>query len=368
MKRELTERTKIKRSYEKMLQRSSEWYGIRSLLGYSNWAWFFAILGARESGKSYSVMEFFVHEYKLKGIPFTWLRLNEASMKKMLSNNAKKLVDADIFRRYDLHLKVKGNSVFNQFLNEDGEVIKEELMCKILALSTFANDKGVALFDKDFLKTLTPRGYKQWYHICLDEFQLEKTQRSQGDICYQFVQQMENLLRSTKERIRIFLIGNTLEESSDIMTMFNFIPEEFGRYKLKSKRCVIDYLPNTEKYMKRRKGTVGDILSGDASNYTNKIDFDKSLISKKRLHHPQYIIIFDKLTKFTVWNDDIVAAYNGETVDTLIAMRAYQDVNFNQKQRDQMIAKFDARGFLYHNLITNKRFQKEMQVLKPRKQ
>lgn len=35
--------------------RQSEWYGIRSLLGYSN-AMMFILLGARESGKSYSVM------------------------------------------------------------------------------------------------------------------------------------------------------------------------------------------------------------------------------------------------------------------------------------------------------------------------
>ena len=57
---------------------------------------------------------------------------------------------------------------------------------------------------KDFLKN-NPQMY---YHICLDEFQLEKTQRSQGDICYQFVNQLENIVRSTKERMRIFLIGN----------------------------------------------------------------------------------------------------------------------------------------------------------------
>lgn len=360
---ELKERTKINRSLAKMAQRSSEWYGIRSLLGFSNWAWFYAILGARESGKSYAVMEFFVHEFKTKGIQFTWLRLNEASMKKMLSNNAEKLVDADIARRYGLNLKVKGNSVFD--VREDGSEI---LMCKVLALSTFANDKGVALFDKDFLKSLTSEGYRNWYHICLDEFQLEKTQRSQGDIRYQFIQQMENLLRSTKERMRIFLIGNTLEEASDILTMFNFIPEKFGRYKLKSKRAVIDYLPLTEKYKERRKGTVGDILAGNASNYTNQIDFDRKLITKQRLIKPTAIIAFDKQTKFTVWDGEVINRWNGEKIKNVIAMRPYQDALFDQKLRDQIILMFDNRAFKYHNLITNKTFQQELKELKPRKQ
>lgn len=208
----------------------------------------------------------------------------------MLANNAEKLIDADIYRKYDLDLKVKGNTVFDH----------GEKMATVLALSTFANDKGVAMFDKDFLKQLAPNGHQMYYHICLDEFQLEKTQRQQGDICYQFVQQMENLVRSTKERMRIFLVGNTLEECSDIMSMFNFIPEEFGRYKLKSKKCYIDYMEPTDAYKKRRKGTVGDILAGDCSNFTNKVDTDRSLITKTRLIRPTRIIVFDKVTKFTV--------------------------------------------------------------------
>lgn len=146
-----------------------------------------------------------------------------------------------------------------------------------------------------------------YYHICLDEFQLEKTQRSQGDICYQFVNQLENLVRSTKERMRIFLIGNTLEECSDILTMFNFIPEQFGRYKLKSKRCVIDYMPNSEQYKARRKGSVSDILTPQASNFTNEISFDKSLVTQQRLVKPTAIIHFSKTVKFTVWDSNVVA-------------------------------------------------------------
>ena len=39
--------------------RESEWYGIRGMLSYQ-WAIFYCLLGAREAGKSYSVMEFFV--------------------------------------------------------------------------------------------------------------------------------------------------------------------------------------------------------------------------------------------------------------------------------------------------------------------
>ena len=36
--------------------------------------------------------------------------------------------------------------------------------------------------------------------------------------------------------------------------------------------------------------------------------------------------------------------------------------------RDKIIQIFDTRGFYYKNLISNKKFQKEISILKPRKQ
>ena len=83
-------------------------------------------------------MDYFVYEWKTKHKPFTWLRLTEASQKKLLNNNAAQFVDADIARRFDLHLTVKGNQVF-----DNGEP-----MAKILALSTFSSDTA----------TVTPAG------------------------------------------------------------------------------------------------------------------------------------------------------------------------------------------------------------------
>ena len=63
-------------------------------------------------GKSYAVMDYFVYEWKTKHKPFTWLRLTEASQKKLLNNNAAQFVDADIARRFDLQLTVKRKSGF----------------------------------------------------------------------------------------------------------------------------------------------------------------------------------------------------------------------------------------------------------------
>lgn len=325
---------------------NKEWYSCRSLFG-NTWAYFFILLGAREAGKSYDVMRRFLKDWKEEGKPFTWLRLTEASQKKMLSNKADKLIDADLRRKFDLDLTVKGIQVFDH----------GKPMCKVLALSTFYNDKGVALYDNE---------YDLGYNICLDEMNREMNERKTFDITYAFVNQMENLVRSTKEKLRIVLIGNTLEEASDILCCFNFVPEEFGRYYVRKKKCVIDYIPPSLKYLQRRKGTVADLLTPDSSTFTNQIDTDKSLLNKGRLTKPQYVVMFNKEAKFTVWDNNTVADYNGEQVK-VIPMRPYLDAVFNTEARDIIMQMFDTRSFLFRNLLTQKKFKKELELLRPRK-
>lgn len=323
-----------------------EWYSCRSIFG-NTWAAFFILLGAREAGKSYDVMRRFLKDWKEKNKPFTWLRLTEASQKKMLSNKADKLVDPDLRRKFDLDLTVKGCQVFDH----------GKPMCKVLALSTFYNDKGVALFDNE---------YDLGYNICLDEMNREMNEKKTFDITYAFVNQMENLVRSTKDKLRIVLIGNTLEEAGDILCCFDFVPEEFGRYYIRKKRAVLDYIPPSEKYLRRRAGTIADLLTPNSSTFTNKIEIDKSLLNKGRLHKPQYVIMFDKETKFTVWDNNTITDFNGEKVRVL-PMRPYLDALFNVEARDMVIALFDTRSYLFRNLLIQKKFKKALELLKPRK-
>ena len=329
---------------KEMLNR--EWASIRSLFG-NTWAFFYVLLGAREAGKSYAVMKYFIYQWKTKGKPFTWLRLTEASQRKLLCNDAEKFVDADIRRSFDLDLKVKGIQVYDH----------GKPMAKILALSTFYNDKGVALFDNE---------YDLGYNICLDEMNREKCEKNNFDITYAFVNQMENLVRSTKEKLRIVLIGNTLEEASDIMCCFNFIPEKFGRYKVRKKKCVIDYIPPSDKYLKRRTGSVADILAGDQSTFTNKIDVDKTLIYKGRLHKPTYVIKFTDTEYYTVWDGKVVTKWQHERVN-IIAMRPYMDVVFDTERRDLVYNLFHTRCYYFRDLITQKKMKKALSLLKPTK-
>lgn len=186
------------------------------------------MLGSRETGKSYAVTDYFCHMYKTKGIPFIWLRLTDRATQKLLVNNAEKLVDPDLRRRYNLNLKTKGNNVYDvqeeEYETKKGEIKKREvsrkLFARVYAISTFYNDKG-SIYDNEFLK-MDPNNQ---YLVAIDEFEREKGEKNTFDITYSIVNQLENLLRSTKERTKVFFIGNTLESASDILCAFNFIPE-----------------------------------------------------------------------------------------------------------------------------------------------
>ena len=357
---------KLEKKKEKL---NHEWYSLRSLLGYS-WALFLMLLGGREIGKSYAVTDKFCNQWRKYGRPFYWLRLTDTSQQKLLKNNAEKLIDPDLRRKYKLDLFVRGDGVYEVIerakpepQHPRGKILKTKLMARVLALSTFYNDKGSGLFDKDFLDD--PNMY---YNICLDEMNREQNEKKSFDILYAFTNQLENLVRSTKTRVRVICIGNTLEEASDILCAFNFLPEQFGRYKLKKKRCVIDYIAPSEAYKARRAGTIADILMPTASTFTNEIKTDSTLVYKGRLSKPSAIIKFarGKESWFTVWDGKCIAQYNGEK-GTIIAMRPYIDELFSAELRDSMIKMFDTRSFLFKNLITFKMFQKSLEILKPRK-
>lgn len=339
-----------------------EYYSLRSILGYS-WAIFYFLIGGREAGKSYAVTKFFINQWKKYGRPFYWLRLTKDSKDKLLVNNGEKLIDADIKRFYGLDIDVQGDNVYDVIKRgKDGKIKEKKLMARVLALSTFYGDKGSALFDKDFLND--PNMY---YNICLDEMNREVgVEKNTFDILYAFTNQLENLVRSTKQRIRVICIGNLLEEASDILCAFNFLPEEFGRYKLKKKRAIVEYIEPTVKYLERRKGTIADILMPTASTFTNKIQTDETLVYKGRLTRANCIIKFRRDVSFSVWDRGVIAEYNGEHAP-VIAMRPYLDENFRQDLRNQVFETFDGRAYLFKNLVTFKRFQKELALLRPKR-
>ena len=338
---------------------------LRPLLGNFNWAEFLFLIGGAQAGKSYAITDFFVNQFINKGTTFTWLRLKENQCKKLLQNNAEKLVDPDIRRRYNLDLVTSGTNVYHVTKRSEPDkngktkILEKKLMARVLALSTFYGDKGSGLYDKT---------YDGWYNIGIDEMQPEKGEKRTFDVVYAFVRQMENLVRNSKCKVRVIGACNLLEEASDILCCFNFIPEEFGTYKIKSKRCVINYIKPTKAYKEMRKGSIADMLLPNASMYSNRMDNDYSLIDKRQLLTPNYVIKFgkDRDKWFTVWNNNIIAKYNGEH-KPVIPMKPYLDEAYNRDMVKQVIDEFDTRCYHFRNYITFKQFQSQLELLRPTK-
>ena len=129
---------------------------------------------------------------------------------------------------------------------------------------------------------------------------------------------------------------------------------------------IINHGLSGEKYKERRKGTIADLLTPESSTFTNEIAADKSLLFKGRLVKPSYVVMFDKETKFTIWDGNIVAEYNGEHCQ-VVPMRPYLDKIFNPEARDLVFNLFDSRSLLFRNLLVQKKFKKSLELLKPRK-
>ena len=330
----------------------ARFYNLSSILG-NDWAIFYCLIGGRMTGKSYSITDFLCKQKRRLGdnVRNYWMRISETSTKALLANKAKKLIDPDLVRKYDLELSTKGMEVFNR---------GKEFM-EVIPLSQFGKLKGVGFYDKDF---------KGWYNIVLDEFQLEEGEkRTSFDILYNFIGMCENIARTTKNRIRVFLVGNTLQEASSILKAFNFLPEKFGRFKLKSKRCVIDNLEPTEEYLEDRKGSIADILGGgNMSNYTNALTKDLKLLDKGRVTYPQAIIKFSKDTNmwFTLWDRGVVKRYNNESLplSTDFAMKPYLNTFYSKERVQTIIDMFNARALKFDTLITQAYFTDSMKTIK----
>ena len=347
------EEEKINKSKQKKneLYQNKQWYTIRSLLG-NQWANWFVMIGARERGKTFTVQDyvlncFFNPKSKLYHVPFYWMRLNDIAIKNMTMNNGAKMFEPLLVRKYGLEdIKVRGDTVF----------INGIKLCYVFGLSVAYNNKGSALFDAHDFKGA---------NIIVDEVALEKGQRRTFDVCYNLKMQIENIVRSERTNVKVFMMLNNTEECPEILAMFGFVPIEFGVYKLKRKHCVIDYIANNAAYEKRRSKALANEIDTGTGNFTNKFVKDLSLLYKGRLNHPQYIVKYSKDMGdwFTVWDGNVICPYNGEKKPS-VAMKRYIDDTFIPSLRDNVIEQEDVRAFKYKDILTQSLWRKNMEIIK----
>lgn len=339
-----------------------EWYKVNSLFG-NTWAQLFVILGGRQTGKSYELQEFIIRQFLKKRRLFVWMRLSKISVDKMLANNCDQLFDPDLVRKYNLDLvRSKQNVYLVTKRDEKGKIVKKRLMGRVLAISEMSKEKGVAFYDKD---------YDGWINVIVDEFVREKDEKKTFDVTYNLANSLENILRNRSEKMRVVLIGNMCGEIAEVLGSLNFLPQEFGRYKLKRKRAVIDYLPATDAYKEMRKGAIANLLLGDETgNFNNKSNRTWNRIYTRGVGNlkPKSIIKFsrDQGDWFTVYEKNVIRKWKGEKCKEVISMRPYIDEVFIPELRDSVFSLFDAKGLWFNDIVSATLFEARLADLKPR--
>lgn len=343
-------------------KQSYEWYRLNSLFG-NTWAQLFVIIGGRQSGKSYALEEFIIKQYLKKGRRFFWMRLSKVSVDKMLANNCDKLFDPDLVRKYNLDLVRSKQNVY-QVLKRDekGKVLKKKLMGQVLALSEMAKEKGVAFFDLE---------YDGWVNVVVDEFVREKNEKKTFDVAYNLANSLENILRNKSSKMRVVLIGNMCGEIAEVLGNLNFLPQEYGRYKLKRKRAIIDYLPVTDAYKEMRKGAIANLILGDESgNFNNRSNRNYDRISSTGIKglKPKVLIKFSRDTNdwFVSYEKNVIRKWHGEKCKQVVSMRPYIDETFVPDLRDDIFSLYDAKALWFSDIVSATLFETRLSDLRPR--
>lgn len=145
------------------------------------------------------------------------------------------------------------------------------------------------------------------------------------------------------------------------------IHDKYAKYDF-GMRAVIEYIPNTDKYNNRRKGTAAAIIAGDDSNFTNSQDKPNVPLYKGKLIRPTALVKFtpDKSTWFVIWDNKTIARYNNNKIKNIITMRPLADptVPYFEERAMAVLEQFDYRVFNYRDLVTYKLFVNQLTKFK----
>lgn len=358
-------------------QKLGLYYTLRSALGI-NWAYWYWLIGARGRGKSFSVVDTiasYCQRYGQENVKTYYFRISDLSVKAMLANKGRKTVDAIIQRKYKMELSTNASTLFNH---------GKPFIDFYALVSAAKTGKGVAEYDPDFLNKRpidpkTGKPVKRFIFIVIDEFMIAEglEKKSIGNPVEQFKIFVENILRDQEridyKAVMVFGCANSVSECNDFLAqLVGFIPQSLGRFRLKRKHTIVDNIVNSEAYEKKRRNAISaDIMNLDEdSNYTNQMKRDWETIMKKghRLIRVTALLKFTKDTKhwFCEYDGKYIRRYKGETVkkDLHIAMRRYLDTTYNAEMLKNVFERYDARDYMYTDMISQATFTAELKEIK----
>lgn len=192
--------------------------------------------------------------------------------KALLENKAAQLFKPELLLRHGIStIEVRGSNV----------ILNGKLAGAVLSLAKQADIKGLALdstitkdmdaLNPELAKTLKNKAFGNIKSIIFDEINREVTERKMFEIPRAFVNFIESIARLKKD-IVCYMMGNTIDDTSEILDLFGYNPKEFGFYKIRKRHCLIEYLEDSDKWKEARLNSMAGVLMDqiDSGSFTNK--------------------------------------------------------------------------------------------------
>lgn len=338
----------------------------------------FIYTAVRGIGKSVISVETAIilkRKYGYENVKCFYFRLTDQSIKAMLANKASKAIDPYLVGKYNLDITCKNNVVYDH-----GKPLIEFYPL----VSAGSKGKGVNLYDCNFFNKKDKNGkrIKTFVVTIWDEFMFAEgiEKRSIGDPVAQYKIYKEAILRDAEvisdyDAVYNFLLANNVSECASITgALYNYIPDpnNHRRVKLTRKRAMFWNVPITDAYIQKRKNSYNSNIM-DYDNDPNYADVKKdlTLIKPKRtkIRKVTNLLKFDKFDKskwFCIYDGRYIRQYHGESVNRniIIPMKRYLDELYSQEAVQMVFDRFDARNFMYADLMSMALFQAQLKLLK----
>lgn len=316
----------------------NNYYSNRKLMSYDrNLFPFRFIIGARGIGKTYSMQNLLCNLYhKVKHLEsnpwnvddlFLYLRLT----KRQIENLDNNVLDSKLEKKHNIKAEKVGHKIYYNGRH----------MGDALAIADSPVHKG---------------GNWQWRrykYVIIDEFQRERRERRTFDINYNLRSLLESVTRfSTRLKEGydlpiVIMMGNTVDEATDLLYAFDFMPLEHGMYVLRNKHAIIEYSANGAKYDAiQRRNPLRVLNTGDDFTFgERRLEQRMKVRDWRNVGHLKYIahLHITEYIRLEVWQAQAGFIYISKGLQT----RKYHNRNF-------VIAKYAANKGTSYNIDFHK--------------
>lgn len=279
---------------------TSNYYSNRQLMSYDrNKFPYRVVIGVRGFGKTYAMQNMLCNFYhKVKNVEsnvsnvddlFIWLRLTDSALSNMRDN----ILDPKLQKKHNITPRmVQKDKYYEIYFND-------RLMGHAMSLANSPYYKGGIW------------AWQRYKYVIMDEFQRERRERRTFDIVYNLRSLLESVTRFTT-RINegydypyVIFMGNTVDEATDLLYAFDFMPLKYGIYKLKKKYAIIEYAEDSEAYKRLQRKNPLRVLSGgdDFTFGERKLEMKDNILDWRNTGGMRYVahLQITEYIRFEVW-------------------------------------------------------------------